>query len=387
MVITAAQNTAFFEGPNQMAMNHDTLQRLAIEGIASIDDLVDFDEDSLKQVAYNLSRPSGRIPDPTIGQPGGAAPGATVPTPPFVFGAKTQARLIVATDLLKYYRTVGRETTAGNMRWEHVMRNFGEQWKAIKASKKESQPEVPVISKALPVIKWIESFTDHCYRCIGHRFIPLAYIIRENAKVPALVPPQCANQPYSDIHGSILADMIHRAAHNHGLYEQDNAEVYFKLEEATRGTQYTDSIKPYQRRKDGRGAFRTLVAQFAGNDKWEATIKSATALLHTRRWKGSQNFALEKFVALHRNAFVSLQACAEHVEYQLPNAHSRVGYILDAIESDDAGLQAAMANIQDDTGDNGKRGDFEAAVAYMLPKDPVVKRKHQDGKRASGEIS
>ena len=31
--------------------------------------------------------------------------------------------------------------------------------------------------------------------------------------------------------------------------------------------------------------------------------------------------------------------------------------------------------------------DYEAAVAYLLPKDPVVKRKHQEGKRTSGEIS
>jgi hypothetical protein len=54
-------------------------------------------------------------------------------------------------------------------------------------------------------------------------------------------------------------------------------------------------------------------------------------------------------VALHRNAYVSLQACAEHVQYQLPNEHSRVGYVIDAIESDDAPLQAAMANILDDT--------------------------------------
>ena len=46
-----------------------------------------------------------------------------------------------------------------------------------------------------------------------------------------------------------------------------------------------------------------------------------------------------------------------------------------------------MANILDDTGVNGKRGDFEAAVAYLLPKDPVIKCKQQEGKHASGEIS
>ena len=383
MVITAAQNQAFFIDGDQMALNQQTFQRLVHEGIQVINDLVDFDEDSLKQVAENLRRPAGRMADPTPG----AVVGATIPIPPFAFGAKSHTRMVAATELLKFYRTIGRNLDAPGMRWDQVMRNFNEQWKAIKEAKKETPPDVPTISKALPIIKWIEAFQDHCYRCIGHRMIPLAYVIREHDVVPVVCPDRVINQPYTEEHGSILDDLINRASHTHGLYPKDNAALYFKLEESTRGTPYVDSIKPFQRRKDGRGAFLAMVAQYAGTDKWEAEIKKATAILFTRKWKGNQNFALEKFVSQHRNAYVTLQACAEHVEYQLPNAHSRVGYVLDAIESDDAPLQAAMANINDDTGPNGKRGDFEAAVAYLLPKDPVIRRKQDANKRPAGEIS
>ena len=39
------------------------------------------------------------------------------------------------------------------------------------------------------------------------------------------------------------------------------------------------------------------------------------------------------------------------------------------------GLQATLANIRDDTGPNGKREHFEADAAYILPKDPVMKRR------------
>jgi len=52
----------------------------------------------------------------------------------------------------------------------------------------------------------------------------------------------------------------------------------------------------------------------------------------------------------------------------------RVGYILDAIENDNSGLQAALASIEDDTSSNGKREDFEKVAAYMLPKEPVLKQ-------------
>ena len=44
-----------------------------------------------------------------------AGEGAITPTPPFIFGAKTQLRLNVATDILRYYETVGRELMAPNI--------------------------------------------------------------------------------------------------------------------------------------------------------------------------------------------------------------------------------------------------------------------------------
>jgi hypothetical protein len=93
-----------------------------------------------------------------------------------------------------------------------------------------------------------------------------------------------------------------------------------------------------------------LVSQFAGTDEWEAEIKRPEQLLHTRVWKGQSNFSLENFVSQHRNALVSMQECAQHVQYQLPNEHSRVGFLLDAIQCSDAGLQAAMASVRTDNG-------------------------------------
>ena len=111
MVLTNAQTTAFFEDAAQMGIPHATVVQLQEEGIDQVDDLVDFDKDTITQVAANLRRPAGRIADPTPG----AAAGATIPTPSFVFGAKSQMRLTSAASLLRYYNTVGRNTTAGNL--------------------------------------------------------------------------------------------------------------------------------------------------------------------------------------------------------------------------------------------------------------------------------
>ena len=60
-----------------------------------------------------------------------------------------------------------------------------------------------------------------------------------------------------------------------------------------------------------------------------------------------------------------MQVCAQHVEYQLLNEHSYVGFLLDSIQNSDPGLQAAMASICTDTGVGGKHTDLEATAAHI----------------------
>ncbi len=84
---------------------------------------------------------------------------------------------------------------------------------------------------------------------------------------------------------------------------------------------------------------------------------------------------------------MQLQAASEHIEYQLPNEHSRVGYLLDGIQNNDPGLQAAMANVRSSKGPGEMRGSFEQTVAHILPYDPVAKKRVSGTKRGPGEIS
>jgi hypothetical protein len=120
MVLTAAQTMAFFKQATQMVIPNVTVIALENEGIDTIEDLIDVDKTTLTQVADNLRRPGG----------GGA---------PLVFGAKSQQRLLAATNLVKYYDTVGRPLTAANLQWDRTMRNFKEQYKALQ-DKKEADP-------------------------------------------------------------------------------------------------------------------------------------------------------------------------------------------------------------------------------------------------------
>jgi hypothetical protein len=383
MVFTANQTTAFFENVDQMGIAHATVVQLVNEGIDEVQDLAEFDQASLTQVADNLRRPGGRVPNPDAAAPAGS----TIAQPPFSFGAKAQKRLLAACNLVRYYVMIDRALTPQNMQWDPVMKNFIESWKALKDRKDGESPEVPKISKTLAIIKWTEAFTDFLHRKIGVRMIPLAYVVRERV-VPGVPLPLAANLPYSLGHGSVEGEMIARSSHNHPLFRDDNAAVYYLLEEATRETSYAPTIKPFQRTKDGRGAWNSLINQYAGDDKWQAELTRQDELLHNREWKGQSNFSLEKFIAQHRNAYVSMRQCAEHVTFQLPNERTRVTYLLDAVQNSDPGLQAAMAQIRTDTDPlTGRMNDFEATASYLLPYDPVAKKRNAGAKRGVAAIS
>ena len=218
MVFTNTQKTAFFENASQMALPHATVVQLANEGISEPSDLSEFDKSSISLVADNLRRPGGRVVDPND-------PGATIPTPPFIIGAKSQQRLNIACSMIRFYEMIGRGLTATNLQYTPIMSNFKDLWKAIVDRKDSDDPETPKITKALPIMKWTESFTDHLNRCIGVRYVPLSYVIRADEAVLAICPPLSTDQPYSDVHGSVEGDMIARASFSDGLYKTDRQRI------------------------------------------------------------------------------------------------------------------------------------------------------------------
>jgi hypothetical protein len=117
MVLTAAQTTAFFENADQMAIPNATVMELVNEGINTVDDLAEFDKETIDQIANNLRRPAV---EPAAGGHH------------FVFGAKSKKRLKIACELVRFYSTVGRPLTAANIQWNLVILNFEIQWKAMK---------------------------------------------------------------------------------------------------------------------------------------------------------------------------------------------------------------------------------------------------------------
>mmetsp|Transcript_2675 Transcript_2675/g.3990 ORF Transcript_2675/g.3990 Transcript_2675/m.3990 type:complete len:156 (-) Transcript_2675:1608-2075(-) len=130
------------------------------------------------------------------------------------------------------------------------------------------------------------------------------------------------------------------------------------------------------------------IAQLAGIDKSEKMLKENDNFLHNRKRRSSRNFALEHFIAQHRSAYTVLEQCKEYIpKFQLPSENTRVNYFLDAIEKTDSELLANIALVRADKDATGKMNNFEGATSYIIPADPVAKRKTNRNKRPAAEIA
>ena len=103
-----------------MAIPNKTVLELVKEGIDTVDGISEFYKEMTDQIAYNLHLPPS--------------------SDPFVFGAKSQKRIIVAWYPVRYYKTIGRAIVDANIQWTTVMKNSEIQWKSLIEKKRKYDP-------------------------------------------------------------------------------------------------------------------------------------------------------------------------------------------------------------------------------------------------------
>ena len=91
--------------------------------------------------------------------------------------------------------------------------------------------------------------------------------------------------------------MAQRYSRGNNLYATDNAAVYDLLGTDLCGTKYHATIVPFKRRRDVRGDFLALKAQFCGSALWDKMFWDNMAIIMTHIWNGNSNINNEKFLA------------------------------------------------------------------------------------------
>lgn len=87
-------------------------------------------------------------------------------------------------------------------------------------------------------------------------------------------------------------------------------------------------------------------------------------LRHEREWNGrNQRFTLRAHIGKHREAHNEMMRASQHVDYELPNEHTRVGRLIKSITSKEPAIVSAITHIQ---GSTTQREDFETAAEFLL---------------------
>ena len=94
---------------------------------------------------------------------------------------------------------------------------------------------------------------------------------------------------------------------------------------------------------------------------------------------------LHSFKGQHMASFHTFQLCADYMQLELPNDCTHVGWLIDNMKKcTEKDVSAALAEIRLDDGESGMRSDFERAVAFLLPTDPI--NKNQRSKHGAATI-
>jgi len=378
-VIISAAFKSWLKASTNMKLSSDaSVNRVTLEGITDFNSLVDFDKQTIQYlpkvcketIAAIIADPANNITAEV------EVPGANV-------SSISVQRLLVAYKAAKYYDSIDRVMTTGNMHYMNVLVNFKLEYVAYEAMRKEDVPDTPKISDKdgdRKIIRWSPIFLD----CMQHHYGakgPLLYVIRDDAAVkskhedpltshitanPAQNTPGIQGTYYGES-GSLVEELIARLPHSGPIFKNDNATVYQKVEETARGTSCESTIKVFARGKDGRGAYLALIANHAGDAKYRAIAKKRQNLLQNIKSTGN-SYTLESHVSNHRQTFDDLRECASHITTNVPNEPQRVEYLIDSFTSKDNTLQAAIGLIRANT--NNMRNDFEAAASSMIEVDP-----------------
>ena len=381
-MVTANATRTYLRTVIGLGNNNEGTERAKTIMIEGLNDLADIhelaDDDGIKTLCASVRKPAGTIP-----QPGWVAPNPNpnqlaapqVPRTGKVIPAICKQRLLMAAYGASIYESIGREITPAGLSRARL-----KQFKLHKAmvdNHNDPQP-LPDISKTYSTMKFLDQLPTYLSEVIGVNKVPLAYVIRDNVTPIDPLPPLIDNvqgvmtaKSWSDLHESLMEELIAFLPHTGPGYLADNAQLFNLLATQLGNTSAMASITQYQRRRDGRAAYKDLVTHYMGSAKWEKTVEQAESVLSSRIWNGKNSrYPLRIHISRHREAFNDLTRAAQQITYVPLNETSRVRYLLNSIQSSDPTICSGKTTIQANA---AKKDNFELAADFLMTICPPPK--------------
>ena len=113
---------------------------------------------------------------------------------------------------------------------------------------------------------------------------------------------------------SFHEELITRASHNHPNFADDNGIILDVLVACLKTTRHMSDLKPFQKRRDDRGALAALELHNMGNSKWDSIVSEAESKFITFKWNvKNSRYTLARHISSHRSAQNDMVRAEDHI--------------------------------------------------------------------------
>ncbi len=357
--MAAAQNTTRAYFTTVIGVEVDAAEAIIEAGIDGLEVLAELDDKDVKTLCDSVRKPGGTI---VVGE---GDDEEEIPNPGHNIPVVAQSRLKLAAYGAGIFRSIGRPITQVTLSRSRL--------RALQVHRKivenhEAPTKLPEVSKSNGIMRALENFPSSLRERHGAGKTALSYIIRESDD-PAPLTNQGPNVAHGAEYSGLMDELIECLPLEGAVYAEDNAKVLSLLQEMLKNhPSYLSSLKPYNARRDGRGAYKALLLHNCGSSKWERVVRDAENVVLQREWNGKNaRFPLASHIQKHRDANMDMIRASQNIDYAPPNETTRVSRLLASLTSSDGRIVAAKTTI---LADEEKKSDFELASDFLLTAAP-----------------
>ena len=135
--------------------------------------------------------------------------------------------------------------------------------------------------------------------------------------------------------------------------------------------------------KLGSKAHMQAIEQYAGEDKWAAIQDDKLDKLTTTKYKGTGKYSLSKYATFHKQAYASLQNCANYVNVTVPNERLLVTSFLDSIDASEPKMVTRLEFVHSN---DSYLADFNRTVNYLMSACPVKSNSTRNNNNQTSNI-
>jgi hypothetical protein len=272
-----------------------------VQGIDSVRELGYLNDEDVTNLCKTIRRPGGHLPNPAfvVGQI--PAVPATIPYTGIMISQRAETNMQLASYTARHHNRISRVTNIANMNPTSIRRL--RELKIKEDTRDSDPPTAPTIDpKNWP--KTMDALQDYFSCVLGETKAPLAYVIRDVAEVPDEANDPPAN--YDTPENEMIARMPHQDPQGVDLptYIHDRSKVWQTMSVICRDDKCWTYVKPFQRSRDGRGAFQALHTHYLGANHVNNMANVAESKLALAKYYGEKRrYNFESYISTLNEQF------------------------------------------------------------------------------------